>query len=418
VPEIPSPTPPDSPDATVRCRHFGDCGGCQSQDVAYGDQCAAKAEMLAELFATYTASTPDVVPSPVLWHYRNKVDPGFAPKQYETPPPKDFERDTVLGFKRRGQWFWPLEIEECLIGPEGLDRLLPAVRAWYREKGHRAYDSRKDTGMLRNLLVRDGKRTGERMVVLLTCPGPLDLGGFVDAVLEAYPADSIYRGINGGKAEVAIAEELELLHGAPHITETLEVPGCPGPLSFQISPNSFFQTNPRATEVLYSAIRDMVADMAPDGLYDLYGGSGGIAFSCADLVPQVWSVESVEEASVDGRANAARNGIGNVDFITEDVRHYVRRLREGDGLEAGAAVVVDPPRAGMHPKALKHLIALGPSDIVYVSCNPKILAREMAVLSEAYELVSLTGFDLFPHTKHVEALARLRKRDSTAGASP
>jgi len=395
-----------------RCRHFGDCGGCQSQDLPYAAQVEAKSAMLAELFAAFSAEPVPVTPSPRIWHYRNKVDPSFSPMQYEKPPPEDFQRETVLGYKRTGRWFWPLDIEECLIGPEGMDMLLPAVRNWYRAEGHRAFDSRKDEGILRNLLVRDAKRTGERMVVLITCPGELDLSGFVEAVQTAFPAHSIYRGISSRKAEVAIADELELLYGAEQITETLEIPLAQGlrTLHFRISPNSFFQTNPLATEALYGALRQRLTEIQPECLYDLYGGSGGIAFTCADLVSQVWSVESVAEASLDGEANARRNDIHNVTFITEDVRHYLRHQREAEGLASGAAVIVDPPRSGMHPKALKRLVALGPEHILYVSCNPKILAKELPTFLGDYALHSLEGFDLFPHTRHVEVLAHLRRK--------
>jgi 23S rRNA (uracil1939-C5)-methyltransferase len=136
---------------------------------------------------------------------------------------------------------------------------------------------------------------------------------------------------------------------------------------------------------------------------------GGIAFSCADLVESVISVESVESASVDGRANAMRNGIGNVTFVTQAVEHYLRDARDGDGLLPECAVVLDPARSGLHPKALKRLMELAPRDLCYVSCNPAQLARELPVLLEGYRLDSLRGFDLFPHTPHVEAVAVLQK---------
>ncbi len=394
------------------CPYFGDCGGCQSQDLSYPAQVSAKEVLLRELFATVWREAIPVTPSPVVWHYRNKVDPAFAPKRYETPPPKDFERETVLGFKKRGRWYWPLEIEACRIGPEGLDKLMAGVRAWYRGAGLRAFDAKRKQGFLRNLLVRDGKRSGERMVVLLTCPGPFDAASFVKVVRETYGADSIYRGISESLADVAFAEDLELLYGAPTIGEHMRIPDGDGTvdLSFQISPMSFFQTNPAATELLYGAIRAWVHAVQPTHLYDLYGGMGGIAFSCADLVDQVWSVESVEAASMDGRENACRNGIENVAFITEKVEKYLRRLVETEGLAEGAAIVLDPARSGLVPKAIRRLKELAPENVLYVSCNPKILARELPELLETHELISMRGFDLFPHTRHVEVVASLRRR--------
>ena len=342
------------------------------------------------------------------------MDPSFAPKHYDDPPPKGFVRDTVLGFKKKGRWFWPLEIDTCLIGPKGLDVLLDAVRAWHRSKGYRAFDSRTGEGFLRCLLVREGKRTGERMAVLITRPGDFDAASFVEAVQAAYPATSIQRGIFHGLADVAMASELEVLHGPPEITERLCIETGTGvrSLEFRVSPMSFFQTNTLATERLYGHIRQWVQHVRPGVLYDLYGGMGGIAFACADLVQQVWSVENVPEASADGRHNAQVNGIGNVEFITEKVKNYLLEQTRRGGLEENAAVVLDPPRAGMHPKALKRLLELQPPHLLYVSCNPKILAQEMHALLEAYQLDRLDAVDLFPHTRHVEAVAQFTRQNN------
>lgn len=394
-----------------RCVHFGECGGCHTQDVPYAAQVAAKQAGLEALLAdAWNASVP-VVPSPVQWHYRNKIDPAFSPKQYEVAPPKDFERECVLGFKKKGRWFWPLETEECLIAPEGMRDLFAAVREWYRARNLRAFNSRTGEGRLRNLLVREGKRSRERMVVLITTPGEDLTEGFVETVQRAWPCESIQWGTSDSKADVSWCDELHVLHGAASIREELHLPGG-RTLAFRISPMSFFQTNTLATENLYGAIRQWIAAAPPRVLYDLYGGMGGIAMSGADLVDRVISVENVEAASVDGRANVARNGVENVTFITEKVEVYLRAARDAGGLEAGAGVVVDPPRAGMHPKAIKRLLELGPARVLYVSCNPKIFVQEWKALSERYRIESAQGFDLFPHTPHVELMVSLVPRES------
>lgn len=407
---MPTNTPFTSPE--VRCPHFGECGGCTSQDVAYTEQVAAKSAALGELFGAYWTAPVPVTPSPVLWNYRNKIDPGFNRMRYPEPPPKEFVRETVLGYKRKGQWFWPLDIDECHIGPEGASALFQATRAWYRAHDIRAWDSRSKDGVLRYLLVRDGKRTSEKMVVLITHEGELDCAPFVTLARETYGATSIYRGYYTGRSDVAMADRLELLDGDPYIRETLHVPDGADlrELSFRISPLSFFQTNPLATEKLYGAIREKVRAIAPPVLYDLYGGAGGIAFSCSDLVAQVWSVEEVESATEDGRYNAEVNGIDNVTFITAKTEKYLVSLREQAGLASGATVILDPPRSALHPKVIKRLLEFLPEHIIYVSCNPKLLARELEAFSEAYDLASLEAFDLFPHTPHVEALAVLKRR--------
>jgi len=401
----------EMPGARAICPYFGDCGGCQTQDQPYEAQVADKAVLVQQLFAEFWPDPVEVTPSPVVWHYRNKVDPSFAPKQYETPPPKGFVRETSLGFKKKGRWFWPLDIEECRIAPEGFGALLGSVRDWYREKNYRAFDSRSGEGLLRCLLVRDTKRTHERMVVLITCPGDFAADSFVRAVQRVFPATSIYRGLFEGRAEGSMMQQTELLYGEPAITERLHIETGSGirPLDFRISPMSFFQTNPLATEKLYGLIRAWVESARPRVLYDLYGGAGGIAFACANLVERVWSVENVPEASEDGRHNAAINGIENVTFLTENVKDYLRHCAEAGGWDADCAVVVDPPRSGLHPKALKRLMELAPPRLLYVSCAPKNLAHEMPAFLEHYRLSSLRAVDLFPHTRHVEVLAALER---------
>lgn len=395
------------------CPHFGDCGGCHAQDVAYPEQVAAKAAMLKALLAEHWAGPVPVTPSPVVWHYRNKIDPAFSPMQYEVPPPKGFVRETVLGYKRKGRWFWPLDVEDCLIAPGGMRALFGSVRDWYRERGLRAFHGKSGEGQLRNLLVREGRHTGERMVVLITTTtGEQDpTAGFVEAVQRAWPADSIQHGTSDSKADVAVCDSLRVLHGTESIREELHVPGAPRTLRFQISPMSFFQTNTLATEGLYAAARAWAAAVRPDTLYDLYGGMGTIAMTCADLVREVVSVENVAAASEDGRANVAENGIGNVTFHTEKVENYVRILRDGPGMPTGAGVIVDPPRGGMNPKAIRRLLQLAPRNILYISCNPKVFAQEFAAFSERYTLTGLQGFDLFPHTPHVEIVAALTLKE-------
>lgn len=425
------------------CPHFGDCGGCHSQDVPYPDQVLAKQHALEALFAEFWAAPIPVTASPVQWHYRNKIDPAFSPMQYETPPPKGFPRETVLGYKRKGRWFWPLDVEDCLIAPDGMRDLFASVRQWYKERELRAFHSKSGEGQLRNLLVREGRHTGERMVVLITTTtGPGDpTEGFVDAVQRAWPAHSIQHGTSDSRADLALCDALHVLHGAPSIREELHIPGVPRPLSFQISPMSFFQTNTLATEGLYAAARLWVDDTRPALLYDLYGGMGTIAMACADLVPHVISVESVEAASIDGRANIAQNNLHNITFHTDKVENYLRLLRDATlnpkfhpgATESGvpdavrvpstaptlpapmppnAAMILDPPRAGMNPKAIRRLLQLAPQDLLYISCNPKILAQELTAFTDRYTLTSLQGFDLFPHTPHVELMARLSLKPS------
>ena len=206
------------------CAHFGDCGGCRLQDVPYEDQLARKSGELEELLGELWGRPVPVEPSPEVWHYRNKVDLSFSPKWYDQPPPPGFEREPVLGFKTRGRWYKPMEITECRIGPPDLSALLGSVRQWMKTNGLSAFDSRTRKGFLRILLVRYGKRTGQRMVVLITADGALDRASFVEAVQTAWPANSIYHGVFRGLADVAAADESALIDGAPTIEEELRIP--------------------------------------------------------------------------------------------------------------------------------------------------------------------------------------------------
>jgi len=391
------------------CRHFGACGGCLYQDIPYEEQVARKSRELSSLFAEFHDTPVPVTPSPVQWHYRNKVDFSFARKWYEEKPAPGFERESVLGFKTRNRWFQPLEVEECLIGPEGVSALLAGVREWMRAEGLQAFDTRTKQGFLKVLLVREGKRTGQRMVVLTTAEGELNRASFVEAVRACYPADSIHWGIFRGTADVAAADEVERLYGPEVIAEELQVPDGEQTrrLRFEISPFSFFQTNTLATEILYGGIRARVREFGVRVLLDLYGGAGGIALACADLVDNIVSVENVPSATSDGLRNLALNGVDNIQFVTAKVEDYLRDVALApDTLGA----VIDPPRAGLHPKALTRLVELGPRRVLYVSCNPKILQRELPVLAERYTIDAMQGFDLFPHTPHVEVLAVMTRR--------
>lgn len=393
------------------CAHFGECGGCQAQDVAYPEQLRRKEAELRELFAPYWDAAIPVEASPLVWHYRNRVDFNFALKRYPEPPPPDFPRETVLGFNRKGKWYWPLDIGECRIAPEGTEALLDAVRRWYASEGLGAFDSRSRAGFLRVLLLREGKRTGETMAALITSPGEFDAGSFVDAVLSVYPATTIYRGVSRSLARGAFADEMELLHGEPAITERLQVPDGEGTreLNFRVSPFSFFQTNTLAAEILYGKVRQWVRETAPDVLYDLYGGSGGIALACADLAQIVRSVDNAGSATEDGRFNATANGVENVFFTGEKMKNYLLKIVNDGGMEQNSAAIVDPPRAGMTPKALKRLLKSRPLHILYVSCNPSVFAQELPAFLESYRLTGLEAVDMFPHTPHVELLARLSR---------
>ncbi len=383
------------------------------QDQPYEDQLREKGRTLGELFQDSWTDTIPVTPSPEPWHYRNKVEFKIDGRYYDEPPPRDFVRETVVGFRKPGMWYWTFEVNECRIFSPVVHDVLNAVRQWYRAEEVPQYDNRIKEGILRHLVLREAKNTDDLLAIVITSPTEeFPAESFVAALRDAAPFTSIYRGIQHGTPDAATAEELHLLFGEEQLAEELTIPDPDGArkLQFRVSPFGFFQVNPSATELLYGAIRAQVKKLSPPFLYDYYGGAGTIALACADLVPDILSVESFEPASRDGEANVLLNGVDNIHFETEKTEKWLGKAKIEKTFRPEATVILDPPRGGVNPKALRRLGELGPQHIIYVSCNPKMLARELPALTEHFELTHLQAFDLFPHTPHVEVLAFLSKR--------
>ena len=375
-----------------RCTHFGECGGCRRQDLSYEDQLEAKKKYLEDLFHRPVP----LHPSPDIWYYRNKMEYSFGDVY---PPPEEGEDDILLGLKERGKWYRVLNLSECyLLSPEA-PALLEAVHTWARNEGLAPYNVRRHVGFLRHLLVREGKLSGERLVLLLTVEGSFPRESFVEAVESVYPATTILRGQHNGRADAAILEEVKVLTGSGFIEEVLLGK------TFRISPKSFFQTNSRGAEILYSLIREWIAPLRPERILDLYCGGGAIGILLADLCQEVLGVDVVEEAVADARYNAKENGVFNIEFVTGKVEKVLR-----DWKGSVDTVILDPPRAGMHPKARKAVCEMAPPRILYVSCNPKNFARDLEKILEGYEMVRIEGVDLFPHTDHVEAVALFERK--------
>ncbi|MBI5245082.1 MAG: 23S rRNA (uracil(1939)-C(5))-methyltransferase RlmD [Elusimicrobia bacterium] len=394
-----SDSAPEALKAEPRCRHFGECGGCRLQDLAYEAQLAQKSAALGALFsARGWTERVEVQASPEIWHYRNKME--FSFQDVYPPPPKGTD-NVLLGLKRRNRWDKVMSLEEChLLSPEST-KLLSGVRAWAWRERIEPYNLHKQTGFLRYLVVREGKNTGERLVLLVTTKGELPREGFVKAALDSYPATTILWGLNTGKSDVALSENIQTLHGPGCIRESLLG------RTFRISPHSFFQTNTHGAELLYSLIGDWLKGLKPRNLLDLYCGGGGIALSAAGLCEQVMGVESVESSVQDARHNAAENKISNVQFLAAKVEEFLPGLA-AQGVEVDT-VIADPARSGLHPGALAALKDLAPVHVLYVSCNPKAMCEDIGKLSGIFDVIRVQGVDLFPHTDHVEAVALLRR---------
>ena len=325
------------------------------------------------------------------WRYRNKLEYSFG----ETG-----DGALVLGFHHPGRWDLVDDVSEDVLASERVDEIRERVKTWAREQGLRAYDRRTNEGFLRNLVVREGRRTGQLQVRLVTSEGDLDRDTFVDA---AKGADSILWTASPGVAETTREGKTKKLSGGDSIEEEL----CG--LRFRISPSAFFQTNTEMAERLYGIASELAQLSAREKVFDLYCGSGTIALTLAGYADEVWGVEVVESAIADAIKNAKRNGVDNAKFFAGDVRTAARPLLEQAGRPD--VIVVDPPRAGLSPKIVRRIIEMESPRIVYVSCNPTTLAPNARQLVDdgGYELKTVRPVDMFPQTPHIESVALLER---------
>jgi 23S rRNA (uracil1939-C5)-methyltransferase len=395
------PEPRSGEEAAPRCRHFGTCGGCQLQHFDYDGQLRLKRERVQSLLAPLGVSVAAVHGSPEIWFYRNKMEYSFG----DVYPPVEGGPVLKLGLKPRGKWYEILDLQECfLLSPE-TPALLKAVREWAARHNLLPYNSHRKTGFLRHLVLREAKNTGERMVVLVSSPGELPRESLVAAVRSCYPATSVVWGVNGKVSDTAIADKLGALHGPGHVVEALNFEDGQT-IRYRISPQAFFQTNTKGAERLYNLLRRWVKDRAPKAALDLYCGGGGIALSLAGVVDKVYGAELNPAAVADAKANAELNSLTNAEFFSGSVETLLPSMLP----LAPELAVVDPPRAGLHPGAIQPLLDGGPKTLLYVSCNPEALARDLAKLQPAYETRRCEAVDLFPHTEHVETVVELSRR--------
>jgi 23S rRNA (uracil1939-C5)-methyltransferase len=332
-----------------------------------------------------------IVPALEQWRYRNKLEYSFG---------VDADGELVCGFHAAGNWEEIVGIDDCLLASQAGNRARHEVLAWARAAGHTAYDRRTGTGFLRNLVVREGRRTGQLQVRLVASPGAYD----GDALVAAVPsANSLLWTQLDSVAETTAGGRTLLLSGPGKLPERL------GGLELQISPEAFFQTNTEMAELLYGLAIEYAELSGFERVYDLYCGIGTIGLLLAPRAAEVWGLEIVEEAIADAIAGARANEIDNVSFFAGDVRLALGELVE----KAGRAdvLLVDPPRAGLSQKIVRRIIEAAPKRIVYVSCNPTTLAPNAAQLVEAgYELTKVRPVDMFPQTPHIECVAQLVRR--------
>lgn len=371
---------------TPRCAFAGTCGGCMWQALAYPRQLELKRGLVNDAFARHGVPTAigAVDPCPQLFGFRNRMDYCIGP-------------DGELGLKEPGRWNAYLDLTECHLLSEDAVRLMDAFRGWMRGNGVRPWDAKRHAGYARYLVVREGKNTGKRMATVVTGAGTLpDRDGLVSALSPF--ATTIYHGVNPAVTDISVAEMLELLHGEALLEERV------GDKTFLIAPNAFFQTNTLMAERLVDAVRRHVTATAPKTVLDLYCGTGLFAISLADAAERVMGVEIEPSAVAAARRNAERNGAANTSFFAAKAEQHV-----WDDLSP-ELVIVDPPRAGLHPKMIATLMERRPERIVYVSCSHERFADEWRHFADGYRITEAEAFDLFPHSPHVELVALFERK--------
>ena len=391
------------------CPHFGSCGGCIFQSLPYEEQLRLKESQLRELLDAAVQEPyafEGVKESPRRLAYRNKMEFSFGDAFKGGP--------LALGMHKRGGFYDIVTTDCCQIVDEDYRRILACTLEYFQEQGLPFYHRLRHTGYLRHLLVRKGARTGEILVDLVTTTQLAEgqeAGGASEREMETAWAErlraleldgrivGILHTYNDSLADVVQNDRTEILWGRDYFYE--ELLG----LRFKISPFSFFQTNSLGAEVLYSTAREYIGETKDRVIFDLYSGTGTIAQILAPVAVKVVGVEIVEEAVEAARVNAQLNGLSNCSFIAGDVLKVVDELQEKPDL-----IVLDPPRDGIHPKALQKIIDFGVERIVYISCKPTSLARDLELLQgRGYRVEKAVGVDMFPWTGNCETVVLLSK---------
>jgi 23S rRNA (uracil1939-C5)-methyltransferase len=388
------------------CQYFGYCGGCKWMSIPYEKQLEVKRQIVEESLSHLAKVDIDVLPtlpSPKIFHYRNKMEFSFSSQRWLLPEElkdRSITKTNALGFHAPGTFDRVMDIQYCYLQSETLNKILNEVRNFALNNEISYYNMKNHIGLLRFLVLRE-TTTNEIMVNIITsAPAKEILRPLADILVTKFPnVVSVINGIHEGVSQVAFTEKFEVLAGRDWITEELDS------FTFRISPNSFFQTNSYQAVHLYRLVKDWAGLTGREQVWDLYGGTGTIGLFIANKAKWVKSIELIEAASEDGKTNARLNEIENIEFVQGDMKKIIESLEEKPDV-----VITDPPRDGMHPKVVQALIQRFPERIVYVSCNPTTLSRDLEQLKEHYHIKKVQPVDMFPQTYHVETVVLLEKK--------
>ena len=383
------------------CSIFPACGGCMYQTMDYQAQVKMKAEQIQSIMDAavdgYSYTFEGVKESPKEFAYRNKMEFSFGDEYKDGP--------LSLGLHKKGSTYDVLNACDCKLVHEDMTKILTCVLEYCREQGYAYYHKMQHTGFLRHLLLRRGNTTGEILVNLVTTSQEqTDFGELKERLLNLKLEGEIVgflHIVNDALSDVVKSDETRILYGKDYFYE--EILG----LKFKITPFSFFQPNSYGAEVLYETAREYIGNTKDMTVFDLYSGTGTISQILASVAKEVIGVEIVEEAVVAAKENAKRNGIENCRFLAGDVLKVLDEIEERPDF-----IVLDPPRDGIHPKALPKIIDYGVDKLVYISCKPTSLARDLEMfLGRGYRVEKVCCVDQFCQTVHVETVVGLQRKD-------
>ena len=403
---------------TPKCRHFGVCGGCKWQQMEYAAQAECKQQQVEQTLKRIgKVELPDISPivaAESCWEYRNKMEYTFSNKKWRTweeiRSDEPFQDSSdALGFHIGGSFDKVLQIEKCLLQIDLGNKIRNFIYDYAVEKGLEFYDIRNNKGLMRNIMIRT-TTTGEVMLIVVFGEDSNEIPVILEAISNEFNEISSLGYIVNLKLNDSIADqEVKIVKGKDYITEKMEH------LTFRINPKSFYQTNSRQAYRLYSVARKFAGleETSEEGhkpvVYDLYTGAGTIANFVARNARKVVGIEYVEEAIADARVNSQINGIDNTVFYAGDMKDVLTAdfIKENGTPDI---MIIDPPRAGMHPDVVEVILQAAPKTLVYVSCNPATQARDLQMLDANYKVTAVQPVDMFPHTQHVENVVKLEIR--------
>ncbi|PNR94230.1 MULTISPECIES: 23S rRNA (uracil(1939)-C(5))-methyltransferase RlmD [unclassified Petrotoga] len=381
------------------CSAFEKCGGCNKLNISYDEQLKIKENRVLSLFDQYQIKPNNyhgITPSVDIYGYRNKMEYSFGNENKDGP--------LVLGLRGKGKKFDVYYTKDCKLVDDDFNNIVWQTREFFLKKNIPFRNYKNHSGFLRNLGIRKGLKTGEILLNLVT-----SLDNTYYQEVETWKEEMLNTNLKGNivsiiqsktesKANVVKADEMEILYGRDYFYEKIFN------LTFKIGPFSFFQTNTKGAEVLYQTALSYAENS--DVVYDFYSGTGTISLLLANKAKKVYGIEIVKEAVEAAKQNAILNNINNVEFVNKDVKDFVKQQ---SGTEKPDYIVVDPPRAGLHPNLIKFIKTQQFNKIIYISCNPKTLIPNLKELSDLYTISDFHLVDMFPHTDHVESVVLMTR---------